>query len=525
MSISLSQGFSNYTKEGFLLKPRTITCLLISTLLLFLSFFNLETTPPLWWDEGWTLQIARNWVEHGHYGRIIDGKPASARLAANVVVVTPVALSFQIFGVGIWQGRLPGVLISLTTLSLLYFLTKRLYSSRVAFGALIVLFFMSISPQVHALLVSRQVLAEMHSHFYLLAGFALFYAALKLSPWFLIPTILIWGIAIISKAQVLPFWLASLVIPLVISFIYQWRRIALMLLLALSGSYAVSYLYRWFLAILLSPITIPGEHIEGMYQLLAFVPVYDVRITALRAGFIVGLPTLLGLAYALKEVLGMLRTKQIDQNRTIMLLALISLASSWFLWYLFMANFFGRYLFPPLFFGSLFTSVLIHRLTAGFNLRYMVANASAVITRLQFNRMTIGALFAVLLMSAYIPLSLLSLHTSFNPPVKSSVQEVVAYLDAHIERGMLIETYESELLFLSDHRFHIPPDQVFVDAERRKSVDPQHPVDYNPLQADPDYLVVGAFGGGWKLYDEVISSGDFRLIQAFPRYHIHQRVR
>ena len=33
-------------------------------LLVFLSVFKLESTPPLWWDEGWTLSVAvTGWKE------------------------------------------------------------------------------------------------------------------------------------------------------------------------------------------------------------------------------------------------------------------------------------------------------------------------------------------------------------------------------------------------------------------------------------------------------------------------------
>ncbi len=32
------------------------------------GLLRLVAVPPLWWDEGWTLTVARNWVESGHYG-------------------------------------------------------------------------------------------------------------------------------------------------------------------------------------------------------------------------------------------------------------------------------------------------------------------------------------------------------------------------------------------------------------------------------------------------------------------------
>jgi hypothetical protein len=31
------------------------------------GLLRLIAAPLLWWDEGWTLTVARNWVESGHY--------------------------------------------------------------------------------------------------------------------------------------------------------------------------------------------------------------------------------------------------------------------------------------------------------------------------------------------------------------------------------------------------------------------------------------------------------------------------
>jgi len=38
--------------------------------------------PGMWWDEGWTLSVARNWIERGHYGRLLDGQLAPPGLEA-----------------------------------------------------------------------------------------------------------------------------------------------------------------------------------------------------------------------------------------------------------------------------------------------------------------------------------------------------------------------------------------------------------------------------------------------------------
>ena len=55
--------------------------------------------------------------------------------------------------------------------------------------------------------------------------------------------------------------------------------------------------------------------------------------------------------------------------------------------------------------------------------------------------------------------------------------------------------------------------------------DRHHAVDYNPLAADPDYLVVGPFMRDWRLYDPVLATGAFRLLQRYGDYEVYERVR
>src|SRR3989442_8287149 len=147
--------------------------LLAALALLAIGLWNLSS-PPLWWDEGWTLSVARNWVERGHYGRLLAGQPAPPGLEAAISVTGPVALSFYLFGVGIWQGRLVGVLFMLATLGMTYYLARLLYDRSVAVGTLMALLLLSTHPPLHPLFMGRTVLAEMPMLFYLLSGYVFF---------------------------------------------------------------------------------------------------------------------------------------------------------------------------------------------------------------------------------------------------------------------------------------------------------------------------------------------------------------
>jgi hypothetical protein len=146
----------------------------------------LDRIPPVWWDEGWTLNVARNWVEFGHYGQLLDGQPKGPGLSASFPVVAPIALSFRLFGIGIWQGRLPSVLFLLGSIMLIFFLAEQLYQRAVAIGAVVVLFFFSGIVQLHPLQMGRTAMGEMPALFFLLSGYTCLWFALRRSAWFII---------------------------------------------------------------------------------------------------------------------------------------------------------------------------------------------------------------------------------------------------------------------------------------------------------------------------------------------------
>ena len=214
-------------------------------LALFLAgTLNIESVPPLWWDEGWTLTVARTWVERGHYGCLLNGEPSSVGLAAAFPVTAPIALSFRLLGIGVWQARVVGVVWTLGTLGLIYYLACRLYGRPVAIGTLVVLLFMLPQSQLHPIPMGRQVLGEMPMLFYLLAGYACFLLALQRPLWLML-AVISWGITLIAKAQVLPFWTVSLLLPFLIMLYRQRWRLAVLLSLGLLGSLTVSRGLYW----------------------------------------------------------------------------------------------------------------------------------------------------------------------------------------------------------------------------------------------------------------------------------------
>ncbi|MCS6841314.1 MAG: hypothetical protein RMJ54_18360 [Roseiflexaceae bacterium] len=493
--------------------------------LLLAGLWNLEG-PEFWWDEGWTLSVARNFVERGHYGRLLDGQPAPGGLEASPVVTLPIALSFQVFGAGLWQGRLVSLICAAAAITLMVVLAARIYNQTVAWGTLGVLLLLSAHPQLNALLTGRQVLGEMPMLLFLISGYLCLDAALRGRALWIVPTAVLWPLALFAKAQTFPFWLVSLAGATGVALLLRrWRAAALV-----AGGMALTFLARpWVAQIVTLPIagrTLPGTVISGIYDVTAFVPNLPNRIFALQMILIGGIPALLGLIDAARRLLNDARAARApghSHDTLILRAALIGLAGSWFAWFALLSVGVPRYLFPAIFVASLFTSVLLRNLTQGFRPAFVVERLVAPLRARHLTRESAGVWLATLLVATTLPLTLLSYWQHFTANERA-VFRVAAFLNTQTPPDVLIETYESELHVLLDRRYHYPPDQVHVELNRRSLLGQDTPVEYDPLAANPTHLVVGRFASGNGLYAGVIASGAFREILRDGRYIVYERV-
>ncbi len=119
------------------------------------------------------------------------------------------------------------------------------------------------------------------------------------------------------------------------------------------------------------------------------------------------------------------------------------------------------------------------------------------------------------------------LHKVYFIDADHSALEVAHFLNTQTPDATVVETYDSEIQFLLKRPYHFPPDQIIVDLIQRAIVGHKRNVviGYDPLLADPDYLVIGEFIKGLRLYDPVLQTDAFRLIKTFGQYDVYKRVR
>jgi 4-amino-4-deoxy-L-arabinose transferase-like glycosyltransferase len=488
------------------------------------SVIDLERVPPLWWDEGWTMTVARNWVERGWYGRLLNGELAPPGLNASFPIVASVALSFRLLGVGIWQARLPGVMYGLGALALLYLLGRQLFNRWVAVGAVLCALLVSDDPALNPILLSRQVLAEIPMLFFLLGGYLTFRLAMRRSTWYMPLALACWGVALIMKAQLLPFWFISLIVPLAMVLLKrQWRPVGL-LVAGLLGSWLVFQLLIQWQGLILAGHTLAGAPLAGIYEVTALVTDPTVRSEAMGLALTTGLPALLGYGFAGITVLRQFRHALPEENVQIIRVALLSLGASWLAWYILLAMSWSRYLGPPLFVGSLFVSALLYELTDHFRFRSAVQRLSWQADWKTLARNVAPLVLAVILMVAGVLRTFIGLSIESLSRQDAAPQRVAAYLNTQTAADALIETYESELYFLIQRRYHYPPDQIHIELNRRTFLNEAVPIDYDPLTVEPDYIVTGRFGRQWKLYDAAIASGGYRLVFSTDLYQVYKRA-
>jgi hypothetical protein len=510
------------TRRDYLHIAIEVACLVI---FVFASMINIDSAPQPWWDEGWTLTAARTWVEQGHYGPLFMGEPAPPGLEAAFPVTASIALGFTMLGIGVWQGRIVMFLFTLGAVLLMYYLAYRLYSRTVATGTLVVLLLLPPEPQITLLLANRQIVAEMPVLCFALAGYACLLRAFR-SPLLFVPlTIGLWSIALLTKLTAVPFLLLAFAAPCGIALLRRQKEAAYLWGFVLLGTMVSWQLLNWVRQVLMVHYSLPVVPVERLYGITAFVPILHLRLETLYLTLLFGSPTVLAFIYAVKKGIKNWNPTEEEGSAETVRWSLLILASSWFAWYAFLSAGRPRYFLPPLFLGSMFVAAMLSDLVFKIS-ESPTAQEHLLNLRSRKWKKTAGVVLGVITAIVILNSSLQMLFGLAD----RSVYQVANFLNTATSPQAVIETYDTELFFLLNRRYHYPPDQVHVELMYRlrleqAGVDHHIRIDYDPLAADPDYLVVGPFMKVWRLYDAVLKTGVFRHRRSYGGYDIYQRVR
>ncbi len=510
--------------------PSILLGIIISTIILFLLLYKLNDWPKLFWDEGWTLDAAQNWVNHAHLGHYLDGQPVPPYSPVRFPVVVLVALSMKLFGAGTWQGRLPIAISTILALGLFFYLGRRIFSRKVTVAALIIL--LILAPlDLNPIILGRQMFAELPMMLYLFIGYLMVWLALTRHPAWGIGAALFFGISVHAKLQVPPFWVASILMAIWTSIKYKQKSAFKLLLGVTIGSILVA-----ILVLVIQNRFMPGSLTDPamltiLFNSVVVVVTWPIRKATLTGGILMALPQILGFIWAGQRILRPLLTKQpIDASQTtgeqgsrnILYASLWGLGASWCFWYLFMALMWTRYLFPPYFIGCIFFADYLDKLTDGFDLRIIVRRISSLFIRREAAWINIQSFIVLIALSLLLGSTLKSGMVKLLSP-SPDAPAAAEFLTNKIPPGSRVETFESELIFLAPKvDFHFPPDLVSMQLVRKYCIDPNLRIDYDPMQAKPDYLVVGPYGSFWQPYDQSLLDKYFSLDADIGGYQIYQ---
>ena len=522
MAFLIATGSS--TLIGRIERASTATDRMVAGLLFLMVFgsglVHLESFPPLWFDEGWTVCVARTWVERGHYGCLLLGEPAAPLLSAHFPVVASVAVSFKLLGIGIWQARVVGLLYTFGAFLLLYAIARRIYNRPVAIGALALLIVVPFKWSIHPLFIGRQVLGEMPMLCFLLAGYACVLRIDDNRRW-MAAAVMCWSVAWMAKGQVAPFFIASLAgTALFVGLRGDWgvaRRLALLL----GGSWVGYRLLVMMKDLFLAGHTLPHPPTQGMTEAIALVLVPSIRLDTMW--YMVGSwpEYTVALAYgAWRLWRSGYGRRPIEQTVWTMLLLL---ASSWLAWFAFLCAGEPRYAMPGLFIAAPFTAALFYDLTKGFDATFVRGALSGLRRSRRVTDEGIKAAVAVALLIVMGGVVVQERYAFRGREDERDLFELIAYLHVATPATAVVETYDSELFLFLNRRYTYAPPQALVEVILHEQ-DSRQPVTYDPLESKPDYLVVGEYGRWAGFYKPLIKQGRVRLVQTIGRYQVYEPV-
>ena len=106
------------------------------------------------------------------------------------------------------------------------------------------------------------------------------------------------------------------------------------------------------------------------------------------------------------------------------------------------------------------------------------------------------------------------------PPILAMTE----YIGAHVPRTAVVETIEWELTAVGPHtNYHSIPSTLMFKADVQWSSGQAIDLPYDPLAANPDYLVTGPFSAIVPVYTAPVIETYFKELVALPPYVLYAR--
>ena len=539
----------------------TVSLLALALITLALTA-NLTLFPAIWFDEGSHLHVPKTLL---HYGVYADYSSEGFRFYGPTVgvgptVMLPLAAAFALFGVGLLQARLVMVIFLAISILTFYQLARQLGSRRFAWVATALLF---TSENVALIEYGRQVLGEVPALCFLLLGLLIWHrlfgvslrptaanpnALQRIAPYSLWVVGLCFGLAAITKQQFFLVLLPTLIIAWFTNLVFFRAQSHRLFIVPAAITLASYLIWQVWTVLYLGPSN-ARENLNLLREVtagaaLVFSPNAMLRATkdllSERTYAHLLLPTLLyaGLLFFnnLRRTSSSISPSTSSNNKSPQSIqfwfALITFIAINLGWYIFASIAWVRYAFPALVISALFVARFLNDLTDGFALPWPLLHKGQPIrfspTELPTNwQKPLFHWMVMLWMTTMIIVNGIDIGRKIANPPPPDAANITAYLNANISRTALIETWEPELGFLTDHAYHYPPNSLLPKAVSHIWTNGPAPASaYNFMQpTPPEYVLIGQFSRWVKLYPDDVIAQHYRLVTTIGKYDLYQKVR
>jgi 4-amino-4-deoxy-L-arabinose transferase-like glycosyltransferase len=504
----------------FIQKNQKILLLAFGALLVyFFAFHNLARFPAPWFDEGSHLHVPKTLVQYGEYADISSEgfRYYGPTIGVGPTVMLPIAAAFKLFGIGLLQARLVMALYLLAALIVFFRLAEHLAGKWVAWIALALIL---SSRSVLFLEYGRQLLGEVPGFFFLVLALYLWFSKWNENNAKRLALIgLLFGLAMITKYQYLLFLAPTLILSWGLDVFYyktSTHRNFLITGIVAAGSFGIwQVLTLQYLgpATMTENLALLRASAEGaafnfnLGQLAANVGVLSSRAVFLEAllpailyGFFVSLP----------------RTREGQKFSVLFLLITLNLA-----WFIVASIGWIRYAFLGLTLSSIFIARFFFTLTDGFKFDWSAGTFRSFFEVKNASRFALTLWLIVIIAT---PLAKNVAEIAFPGP--NNVQLMADYLNANVPEAAVIETWEPEIGFLTNHNYHYPENALLAVAVEQVYYGGEPVVDrYDFLETEqPEYLLVGEFAKWTLIYPVDYVVENYQWVQTFGEYDLYQRI-
>jgi 4-amino-4-deoxy-L-arabinose transferase-like glycosyltransferase len=492
-------------------------------IILFLAFYNLTRFPLTWYDEGSHLHVPKALVLFGNY---VDYSSEGFRsygptLGVGPTILLPIALAFKLFGIGLFQARFVMALYLVGALLVFFQFAKYFGGPAIAWIAIALLV---TARGIDILEYGRQVLGEPAGLLFILLAFWLWYRYWEKASLKILALIgLLLGLAMITKNQyflvfgpgIFAAWIANLI---------YYRAVPNKFFLIPGIVAGLCYIVWEFILIFFMGPGSPAENFQVLRTATAGAALVlqpSVMLKTIRE--LLYLKTFLGWLFVILTFGAFLI---LPRNKEGLKWGLIYIIIGWNLvWYIVASVGWIRYAFPALVLSTIIAAKFFYYLTDGFNLEWkklirIIKNDDSIDYRPLFIR-NVFAVWFVLMVGLSLAKDLQEIVLpSDNYPIL-----MANYLDQSVPKDALIETWEPEMGFLTDHEYHFPPQAILDTAIGyiwRGGVAPS--TVYHFVETEkPEYILIGQFGSWVDLYNVEELQKNYQLVKEIGYYSLYKK--